>query len=89
VSDDRRTLLRNTILWIFAALWVVSSYLLADPAPDAWAAFSRNAFTIAAGIAIPVISVLLVIVWIRELRGKETAPGEDPGAVGSEERGGA
>jgi uncharacterized membrane protein YozB (DUF420 family) len=66
---DRGTLLRNTILWVASAAWVVWSYLIQDPAPDPWTAATRNAFTIVAAIVIVVVSTLLLIAWVRLLAG--------------------
>jgi hypothetical protein len=66
--SDREILARNTVLWVLAVLWVVWSYLIQDPAPDPWTAATRNAFTLIASVVIVVVSVALVIQWVRTLR---------------------
>ncbi|HEX9436937.1 MAG TPA: hypothetical protein VGA16_07245 [Candidatus Limnocylindria bacterium] len=62
---DRAALLRNTVLWIMAVLWVVWSYLIQDPAPDPWAAVTRSAFTVAFAIVATVVSIVVIVAWIR------------------------
>jgi hypothetical protein len=66
--SDREILARNTVLWVLAVLWVVWSYLIQDPAPDPWTAVTRSAFTLIASVVIVVVSVALMIQWVRTLR---------------------
>jgi hypothetical protein len=66
--SDRDVLGRNTILWIFAVLWIVWGYLIQDPAPDPWSAATRNAFTVIASLVIVAVSIALVIAWVKALR---------------------
>jgi hypothetical protein len=77
---DRRVLLRSTILWIMAVTWVVWSYLIQDPAPDAWAALTRNAFTMVFAVVASVVSLILLGAWIRVLVNAERRR-DDPGAA--------
>ncbi len=85
---DRGALLRNTILWIMAVVWVVWSYLIQDPAPDAWAALTRNAFTVGFAVVASIVSLIVVGVWIRILRETRRRRGSTPAPRTSEEEGG-
>lgn len=66
-DGERSDLVRNTIIWIVVVFWLGWSYLLQTPA-DPYTDATRNAFTVILTIVIPLISAIVVVVWIAELR---------------------
>ncbi len=66
-DGERSDLVRNTIIWIVVVIWLGWSYLFQTPA-DPYTDATRNAFTVILAIVIPLMSAIVVVVWIAELR---------------------
>jgi hypothetical protein len=61
-------LVRNTIIWMVVVIWLVWGYIVQDPPGDAYTDTVRGAFTVVLAIVIPLVSVILLIAWVSELR---------------------
>lgn len=67
-DDDRGTLVRNTLLWILAVLWLFGLWAWQDPPRDSGGAVARSIFTWALVVLVPLVSAVLVRAWLIALR---------------------
>jgi hypothetical protein len=63
-------LVRNTIIWIVVVIWLVWGYVVQTPPADPYSDGARNVFTIGLAIVIPLVSAIVVIVWVSTLRNR-------------------
>jgi heme/copper-type cytochrome/quinol oxidase subunit 2 len=61
-------LVRNTIIWIVVVIWLAWSYVYQAPPADSYTDATRNAFTVILLIVIPLISTVVLFVWVDTLR---------------------
>lgn len=62
-------LVRNTVIWIVVVIWLGGNYLFQTPA-DPYTDATRNAFTVILAIVIPLVSAIVVVVWVSTLRNR-------------------
>jgi hypothetical protein len=63
-------LVRNTIIWIAVVIWLVWGFVVQTPPADAYTDGARNVFTIVLAIVIPLVSAVVVVVWVSTLRNR-------------------
>jgi len=61
-------LIRDTIIWIAVVIWLAVSYMLQTPAGDPYTDALRHAFAVFLAIVIPLVSAIVVAVWVGVLR---------------------
>jgi len=61
-------LIRNTIIWIAVVIWLAVGYMLQTPAGGPYTDALRHAFAVFLAIVIPLVSAIVVAVWVGVLR---------------------
>ena len=68
--SDLTDLVRNTVIWIAAVLWVAIGYVFQTPPAGPYSDAVAKAFAAVLAIVVPLVSLFIAIAWVIVLRAR-------------------
>jgi uncharacterized membrane protein YozB (DUF420 family) len=68
--SDLTDLVRNTVIWIAAVLWLTIGFVFQTPPAGPYSETVVKAFAAVLAIVVPLVSVFIAIAWVIVLRGR-------------------
>jgi len=68
--SDLTDLVRNTVIWIAAVLWLAIGFVFQTPPAGPYSDLVVKAFAAILAIVVPLVSLFIAIAWVVVLRGR-------------------